>query len=58
MPNINVVQNPSPATRATKDLKKIVIGLVGGGVVGGLGLALFIELPMNTPGKFLTVSVL
>jgi hypothetical protein len=51
MPNINVVQNPSPATRATKDLKKIVIGLVGGGVVGGLGLALFIELVLDRTVK-------
>ena len=43
MPNINIVQNPSPAERTAKDLKKIVIGLIGGGVVSGLGLALLIE---------------
>jgi uncharacterized protein involved in exopolysaccharide biosynthesis len=43
MPNINIVQNPSPAVRSLKDSKKIVIGLVGGGLVVGLSLALAIE---------------
>jgi uncharacterized protein involved in exopolysaccharide biosynthesis len=43
MPNINVVQNPSPAMRSLKDSKKVVIGLVGGGLVMGLALAMAIE---------------
>jgi polysaccharide biosynthesis transport protein len=47
MPNISVVQNPSPAIRATRDLKKVVIGLAGGSVVLGLALALFIELVLD-----------
>jgi uncharacterized protein involved in exopolysaccharide biosynthesis len=51
MPNINVVQNPSPATRSTKDLKKIVIGLVGGGLISGLGLAILIELVLDRTVK-------
>jgi uncharacterized protein involved in exopolysaccharide biosynthesis len=47
MPNISVVQNPSPAVRAVRDLKKVVIGLAVGSVVGGLALALFIELVLD-----------
>jgi uncharacterized protein involved in exopolysaccharide biosynthesis len=43
MPNINVVQNPSPAVRSLKDSKKMFIGLVGGGLVMGLSLAMLIE---------------
>src|SRR5260221_595962 len=51
MPNINVVQNPSPALRSTKDLKKIIIGLVGAGAVTGLGLAMLIELVLDRTVK-------
>lgn len=51
MPNINVVQNPSPAVRSTKDLKKIVIGLIGAGMVTGLGLAMLIELVLDRTVK-------
>ena len=51
MPNISVVQNPSPAVRATRDLKKVVIGLAGGSVVLGLVVALFIELVLDRTVK-------
>ena len=51
MPNISIVQNPSPAVKATRDLKKAVIGLAGGGLVMGLMLALFIELVLDRTVK-------
>ena len=51
IPNISVVQKPSPAMRTTSDLKKIVSGLVGGGVALGLGLAFLIELVLNRTVK-------
>lgn len=44
MPNISVVQNPSPSVRSIRDLKKVLIGLSVGSIVLGLGLALFLEL--------------
>jgi uncharacterized protein involved in exopolysaccharide biosynthesis len=51
MPNISVVQSPSPATEATVDLKKIVLGLAGGGIAFGLGLAFLIELLLDRSVK-------
>jgi polysaccharide biosynthesis transport protein len=47
MPNISLVQKPSVALRATRDLKKVVLGLVLGGLGGGIGLALLIELLLD-----------
>ena len=47
MPNISVVQKPSPALRDIKNEKKILIGLAAGGLIFGLGLALLIELEMD-----------
>ncbi len=51
MPNISIVQKPSPAERAKRDIKKILLGLVGGGLVAGLGVALAIELVFNRTVK-------
>jgi uncharacterized protein involved in exopolysaccharide biosynthesis/Mrp family chromosome partitioning ATPase len=51
MPNISVVQNPSTALQTTRDLKKIVLGLAGGGVLLGLALAFFIELVLDRTVK-------
>src|SRR4029077_1427760 len=47
MPNISVVQKPSPALSAIGDVKKIVIGLAIGGLALGIGLALLIELVLD-----------
>jgi uncharacterized protein involved in exopolysaccharide biosynthesis len=48
MPNISIVQAPSPPEKSKRDyLKKVLLGLVGGGVVGGLACALIIELVLD-----------
>jgi succinoglycan biosynthesis transport protein ExoP len=47
MPNISVVQAPSPPNKSTRDLKKVVMCLAGGGVAIGLALALLIELVLD-----------
>lgn len=45
MPNITVVQNPSePIKSFDKKIKKIIMGLAGGGMALGLGLAFLIEM--------------
>ena len=50
MPNISVVQKPSPAFK-TSGLKKIVLGLAGGGVAFGVALAFLIELIIDRTVK-------
>jgi polysaccharide biosynthesis transport protein len=47
MPNISVVQKPSPAMLAVGDVKKTVLGLAIGGLAIGIGLALLIELVLD-----------
>jgi uncharacterized protein involved in exopolysaccharide biosynthesis len=47
MPNISIVQEPSPPEIAKRDLKKVVLGLAGGGVGMGLAFALLIELVLD-----------
>jgi polysaccharide biosynthesis transport protein len=47
MPNISIVQAPSPPDKAKRDLKKVVFGLAGGGIAIGLALALLIELVLD-----------
>jgi succinoglycan biosynthesis transport protein ExoP len=47
MPNISVVQKPSPAKPAIGDVKKIVLSLAGGGFALGIGIALLIELVLD-----------
>jgi uncharacterized protein involved in exopolysaccharide biosynthesis len=47
MPNISIVQAPSPPERSKRDLKKVVMALAGGGVATGLALALVIELVLD-----------
>ncbi len=44
IPNISIVQKPSPAMRAKGDRSKILLGLAGGGVILGLTLAMLMEL--------------
>ena len=40
MPNISIVQSPSTAFRATGQVKKLVLGLAGGGIASGYRLRL------------------
>jgi len=47
MPNISIVQAPSPPDKAKRDLKKVVLGLAGGGLAIGLAFALLIELVLD-----------
>ena len=47
IPNISVIQKPSPALRDTENKNKILIGLCLGGLILGLVLALFIELEVD-----------
>jgi polysaccharide biosynthesis transport protein len=51
MPNISVVQKPSPAVLAIGDVKKTVLGLAIGGLAIGIGLALLIELVLDRTVK-------
>ena len=51
MPNISAVQSPSIASKANNDIKKIVLGLAGGGIALGLGLAFLIELLLDRSVK-------
>ena len=51
MPNISVVQSPSNAFRTTREAKKLVLGLAGGGVALGLAFAFLIELVLDRSVK-------
>ena len=51
MPNISIVQAPSPAVKVTRDVKKFVIGLAGGGLAIGIAIALLIELVLDRTVK-------
>jgi uncharacterized protein involved in exopolysaccharide biosynthesis/Mrp family chromosome partitioning ATPase len=48
MPNISIVQQPSPPTKTMSETtKKIALGLAGGGIAMGLGLAFLFELVLD-----------
>jgi polysaccharide biosynthesis transport protein len=47
MPNISIVQAPSPPDKAKRNVQKIVLGLAAGGLATGLALALLIELVVD-----------
>jgi uncharacterized protein involved in exopolysaccharide biosynthesis len=47
MPNISIVQAPSPPDRSGRDLRKVVMGLAAGGLAAGLACALLIELVLD-----------
>ena len=51
IPNISVVQKPSFATRVTGQAKKIILILIGGGVVLGIAIAFLIELLLDRSVK-------
>lgn len=47
MPNISIVQAPSPATKVKRNIAKAVMGIAGGGLAVGLGIMLLIELILD-----------
>jgi Mrp family chromosome partitioning ATPase len=51
IPNISVVQTPSPAVRTKRDAQKIVLGLAAGGLGLGIAIALLIELVLDRTVK-------
>jgi uncharacterized protein involved in exopolysaccharide biosynthesis/Mrp family chromosome partitioning ATPase len=51
MPNISVVQSPSTAFKVTGEVKRLVLGLAGGGIALGLAFAFLIELVLNRTVK-------
>ena len=51
MPNISIVQSPSTAFQITGLVKKMVLGLAGGGIALGIGFALLLELVLNRTVK-------
>ena len=51
MPNISIVQSPSTAFRATGQVKKLVLGLAGGGIAAGIAFAFLVELVLNRTVK-------
>jgi len=51
MPNISAVQRPSPPALVTSTRDKIVLGLAGGGLALGIGIALLFELLLSRTVK-------
>jgi succinoglycan biosynthesis transport protein ExoP len=51
MPNISVVQTPSPVVQVGRDVKKFIMALAGGGIAAGLAIALMIELVLDRSVK-------
>jgi uncharacterized protein involved in exopolysaccharide biosynthesis len=47
MPNISIVQAPSPATRAKRNVGKVIIGIAGGSLAIGIAVTLLIELLLD-----------
>jgi polysaccharide biosynthesis transport protein len=51
IPNISVVETPSPATRVKRNIQKVVLVLAGGGWVAGIAIALLIEMILDQTVK-------
>jgi hypothetical protein len=51
MPNISIVQTPSPASRVRRNLGRQVLGIAGGGLAVGVAIALLIELILDRTVK-------
>jgi uncharacterized protein involved in exopolysaccharide biosynthesis/Mrp family chromosome partitioning ATPase len=51
MPNISIVQTPSPVEKVGREVKKLVMALAGGGIAVGLAMALLIELVLDRSVK-------
>ena len=51
MPNISIVQAPSPATKVKRNIAKAVMGTAGAGLAVGIGIMLLIELILDQSVK-------
>jgi uncharacterized protein involved in exopolysaccharide biosynthesis len=51
MPNISIVQSPSPASKVKRNLGRPVLGIAGGGLAVGVAVALLIELILDRTVK-------
>jgi uncharacterized protein involved in exopolysaccharide biosynthesis len=51
IPNISIVQTPKAAVRASRDIKKLLVGLAGGGLALGIAISLLIELVLDRTVK-------
>jgi polysaccharide biosynthesis transport protein len=51
MPNISIVQAPSPATKVKRNIGKAVMGIAGCGLAVGIGIMLLIELILDQSVK-------
>jgi uncharacterized protein involved in exopolysaccharide biosynthesis len=51
MPNISVVQAPTPVVKVKRDVNKLVMALGGGGIAVGIAMALLIELVLDRSVK-------
>jgi polysaccharide biosynthesis transport protein len=51
MPNISIVQTPSPAIRVKRNVEKLVVGMACGGFAVGIAIALLIELILDRSVK-------
>ena len=51
MPNISIVQAPSPATSVKRNIGKVVMGIAGCGLAVGVGIMLLIELILDQSVK-------
>lgn len=51
IPNISIVQTPTAVVRASKDMKKLLMGLAGGGLAVGIAISLLIELVLDRTVK-------
>jgi polysaccharide biosynthesis transport protein len=51
MPNISMVQTPSPAVKVKRNIGKMIMGIAGGGLAVGLAIMLLIELFLDQSVK-------
>jgi uncharacterized protein involved in exopolysaccharide biosynthesis/Mrp family chromosome partitioning ATPase len=51
IPNISVVETPTPALKVKRDVQKLMLALAGGGIAVGFALALLIEMVLDRSVK-------
>jgi uncharacterized protein involved in exopolysaccharide biosynthesis len=51
MPNISIVQAPTPALKVKREVQKLIVALAGGGIAVGVAIALLIEMVLDRSVK-------